>query len=71
MFAARARKNVENARLTLDSTKSRLISASAGRGMNPDIDSLSEEARVEIEKAEDDFVGQTEEAVSVMKNVRW
>jgi hypothetical protein len=29
----------------------------------------SEEAKVEIEQAEDEFVGQTEEAVGVMKNV--
>ncbi|KAI9368245.1 hypothetical protein BJX61DRAFT_232928 [Aspergillus egyptiacus] len=55
-----ARKNVENARLMLDSVK-----AKYGR----DLDSLSEEARSEIEQAEDEFVGQTEEAVSVMKNV--
>lgn len=32
---------------------------------------MSEEARVEIEQAEDEFVGQTEEAVGVMKNVRF
>lgn len=31
---------------------------------------LSEEARAKIEQAEDEFVGQTEEAVGVMKNVR-
>ena len=31
----------------------------------------SEESRVEIEQAEDEFVGQTEEAVGVMKNVRF
>ena len=29
----------------------------------------TEESRVEIEQAEDEFVGQTEEAVGVMKNV--
>ncbi|KAL4875304.1 BAR domain-containing family protein [Aspergillus karnatakaensis] len=59
MFAAKARKNVENARLMLDSVKAR----------HGDLDNLSEEARQEIEQAEDEFVGQTEEAVSVMKNV--
>ncbi|KAE8839154.1 hypothetical protein HRS9139_03537 [Pyrenophora teres f. teres] len=32
-------------------------------------DDLSEEARAKIEQAEDEFVGQTEEAVGVMKNV--
>ena len=38
--------------------------------MNPDDEtSLSDAARAEIEKAEDDFVNLTEEAVSVMKNV--
>lgn len=61
MFAAKARRNVENARLMLDSVKAR---------HSADLDNLSEEARSEIEQAEDEFVGQTEEAVSVMKNVR-
>ncbi|BCS18053.1 BAR domain-containing protein [Aspergillus puulaauensis] len=60
MFAAKARRNVENARLMLDSVKAR---------HSADLDNLSEEARSEIEQAEDEFVGQTEEAVSVMKNV--
>ncbi|KAL4987225.1 BAR domain-containing family protein [Aspergillus falconensis] len=60
MFAAKARKNVENARLMLDSIKAK---------HGGDLDNLSEEARSEIEQAEDEFVGQTEEAVSVMKNV--
>lgn len=64
MFAAKARKNVENARLMLDSVKASKKAAARG-----DLDSLSEEARAEIEQAEDEFVGQTEEAVSVMKNV--
>lgn len=64
MFAAKARKNVENARLMLDSVK-----ASKKAAANGDMDSLSDEARSEIEQAEDEFVGQTEEAVSVMKNV--
>lgn len=64
MFAAKARKNVENARLMLDSIKASKKAAAKG-----DLDSLSEDARAEIEQAEDEFVGQTEEAVSVMKNV--
>ncbi|RAK99210.1 BAR domain-containing protein [Aspergillus ibericus CBS 121593] len=64
MFAAKARKNVENARLMLDSVKASKKAAAKG-----DWDNLSEEARAEIEQAEDEFVGQTEEAVSVMKNV--
>lgn len=64
MFATKARKNVENARLTLDSVKAAKKAAAHG-----DLDNLSEEARQEIEQAEDEFVGQTEEAVSVMKNV--
>jgi hypothetical protein len=64
MFAAKARKNVENARLMLDSVKAK------HRTVEGDLDSLSDEARSEIEQAEDEFVGQTEEAVSVMKNVR-
>ncbi|KAK2732452.1 hypothetical protein FQN57_002637 [Myotisia sp. PD_48] len=63
MFATKARKNVENARLILDSTKA---AKGAGKG---DVDHLSEDARAEIEQAEDEFVGQTEEAVGVMKNV--
>ncbi|EEH18194.1 hypothetical protein PABG_00757 [Paracoccidioides brasiliensis Pb03] len=63
MFAAKARKNVENARLMLDSIK-------ASKGVSKgDLNHLSEEDRAEIEQAEDEFVGQTEEAVGVMKNV--
>ncbi|KAL2012555.1 hypothetical protein VTN00DRAFT_80 [Thermoascus crustaceus] len=64
MFATKARKNVENSRLMLDSIKASKKSAARG-----DLDNLSDEARAEIEQAEDEFVGQTEEAVSVMKNV--
>jgi Bin/amphiphysin/Rvs domain for vesicular trafficking len=70
-FATKARKSVENSRLMLDSTKAAKKSAIQGRGMNPDDEGhLSEEARAEIEAAEDEFVNQTEEAVGVMKNVR-
>ncbi|KAF2201557.1 hypothetical protein GQ43DRAFT_440492 [Delitschia confertaspora ATCC 74209] len=75
-FATRARKNVENARLSLDATKANakggvgfhLPGQPAGRkdGLEDDI---SEEQRAKIEQAEDEFVGQTEEAVGVMKNV--
>ena len=66
MFATRARKAVENARLSLDATKAK--AKTVGRGMNPDEASVSEEHRAEIEHKEDEFVGQTEEAVGVMKN---
>jgi hypothetical protein len=65
-FATKARRNVENSRLTLDSVKARKKAAAGG-----DLDNLTEDARAEIEQAEDEFVGQTEEAVSVMKNVRY
>jgi len=58
-FASRARKQVENARLTLDATKAKA----------KDQADISEDLRAEIESAEDEFVGQTEEAVGVMKNV--
>ncbi|RPA90893.1 hypothetical protein L873DRAFT_1716209 [Choiromyces venosus 120613-1] len=64
MFATKARKNVENARLSLDAAKSRVKSD----GVAED-ESLTEEQRVEVETAEDEFVGCTEEAVGVMKNV--
>ncbi len=73
-FAARARANVEKARLTLDAVKAKVKGTtwklggaqSAGAHDEPE---LSPEAQEEIEKAEDEFVTQTEEAVSVMKNV--
>lgn len=64
LFAAKARRNVENARLTLDSIKASKKAAAKG-----ELDNLSDDDRAEIEQAEDEFVGQTEEAVSVMKNV--
>ncbi|KAI1465899.1 BAR domain-containing protein [Daldinia caldariorum] len=73
MFATRARKNVEKARLTLDSVKARAKGTTWKIGQQPREDhhteELSAEAQEEIEKAEDEFVTQTEEAVSVMKNV--
>lgn len=67
MFATRARRAVENSRLVLDASKSKAKAANGGR-VNSD-DELTEEARAEIERKEDEFVGQTEEAVGVMKNV--
>lgn len=74
MFATRARKAVENSRLNLDATKANAkggafkLPGQPGRkdGLEEE---LSEEARAKIEQAEDEFVGQTEEAVGVMKNV--
>ena len=74
-FATRARKAVENSRLTLDATKAAArgpafsLPGQPPKKDNMD-DDLSEEARAKIEQAEDEFVGQTEEAVGVMKNVR-
>ncbi|KAI2638191.1 BAR domain-containing family protein [Xylaria nigripes] len=75
MFATRARRNVEKSRLTLDTVKSRVKGTTWKMGgMSPREGSLhneelSAEAQEEIEKAEDEFVTQTEEAVGVMKNV--
>lgn len=79
LFATRARKAVEKARLTLDAVKARVKGTTwrLGGGGSPrgadaghDEHELSPEAQEEIEKAEDEFVTQTEEAVGVMKNVR-
>ena len=78
LFATRARKAVEKARLTLDAVKARVKGTTwklAGGAASPrvaephDEHELSAEAQEEIEKAEDEFVTQTEEAVGVMKNV--
>jgi hypothetical protein len=75
MFATRARKGVENSRLMLDAAKARAKTGAGWKlpGSPPkdgqDEEIASEEARAEIEQAEDEFVGQTEEAVGVMKNV--
>lgn len=78
MFAQKARKNVENARLSFDAAKSR---TKPGVGMNfpgigggarqdtPEEEQLTDEQRAEVETAEDEFIGCTEEAVGVMKNV--
>lgn len=58
----------------LDAAKTRakggswkLPGQAAKEGQDEEI--ASEEAKAEIEAAEDEFVGQTEEAVGVMKNV--
>lgn len=66
--AGKKKRAVENARLSLDATKAK--AKTGGRGMNPDQDSINEEYRPQIEAKEDEFVGQTEEAIGVMKNVR-
>lgn len=75
-FAARARRNVENSRLMLDAAKAKSkttgwsLPGQAPKSPSfPEEGAISEEARLEIEQAEDEFVGQTEEAVGVMKNV--
>ncbi|KAF2996674.1 hypothetical protein E8E13_004293 [Curvularia kusanoi] len=73
-FATRARKQVENSRLSLDATKANAKGGAftlpgQARQASHGEDDLSEEARAKIEQAEDEFVGQTEEAVGVMKNV--
>jgi hypothetical protein len=65
MFATRARRGVENARLGLDATKSKGKSGGKGEEDLP----MSDELRAEVERKEDEFVGVTEEAVGVMKNV--
>ncbi|KAF1926429.1 meiotically up-regulated gene 64 protein [Didymella exigua CBS 183.55] len=73
-FATRARKQVENSRLSLDATKANAkggaftLPGQAPKQSHGEED-LSEEARAKIEQAEDEFVAQTEEAVGVMKNV--
>ncbi|KAH0022944.1 hypothetical protein KCU78_g5600, partial [Aureobasidium melanogenum] len=70
-FAQRARKNVENARLNLDATKARVkgINNPFNKAQSHSEENYTEAQRAEIEKAEDEFVNQTEEAVGVMKNV--
>jgi hypothetical protein len=74
-FATRARKNVENSRLSLDAVKAHAkgttfrIGGHAHNDQAHEEQELSPEAQEEVEKAEDEFVTQTEEAVGVMKNV--
>lgn len=81
MFATRARKGVEKSRLTLDAAKAKakgntwkipvpaVAAAQSPRADSHEEAEISPEAQEEIEKAEDEFVTQTEEAVGVMKNV--
>lgn len=75
MFATRARKAVENSRLNLDATKANVkggaFTLPGQKAQHPTVndEDLTEEQRAKIEQAEDEFVGQTEEAVGVMKNV--
>lgn len=69
-FASKARKNVENSRLLLDAAKARAKQRHhAGARNQRDGGEENDEARLDVEQAEDEFVSQTEEAVSVMKNV--
>ena len=56
---------MESARLGLDATKSKGKSGGKGEEELP----MSDELRAEVERKEDEFVGVTEEAVGVMKNV--
>ncbi len=74
-FATRARKNVEKSRLSLDAVKAHAkgttfkLGGHGAQAEGQEEQELSPEAQEEIEKAEDEFVTQTEEAVGVMKNV--
>ena len=70
MFATRARRGVESARLGLDATKAKGRKGTTV-GMSGEVEDLplSDEVRAEVERKEDEFVGVTEEAVGVMKNV--
>lgn len=65
-FATRARKGVDNARLVLDATKAKGKSSS---GADDGAVQMTEQQRADVEKREDEFVAQTEEAEGVMKNV--
>ena len=65
-FAQNARRNVENARLQLDATKGKGRNRVGEDGV---VGGISEGQRQQIEKQEDEFVAQTEEAEGVMKNV--
>ncbi|KAF9583437.1 hypothetical protein BGW38_009462 [Lunasporangiospora selenospora] len=59
-FAMKARRNVQNARLTLDSAKAQYKTTKPER---------SEAIRLEVEQAEDQFVAAVEEATTLMKAV--
>lgn len=65
-FAGNARKAVENARLSLDATKGKGRTKVGEDGV---VGGMSEGQRAEVERKEDEFVAQTEEAEGVMKNV--
>ena len=69
--AQRARKSVENARLHLDAIKAKARGGGFGKASaaQHSEEHYTEAQRAEIERAEDEFVNQTEEAVVVMKNV--
>ena len=71
MFATRARRGVESARLGLDAAKAKGKKGNQV-GLSGEVEELpmSDETRAEVERKEDEFVGVTEEAVGVMKNVR-
>lgn len=69
-FATKARKAVDNARLGLDAAKANAKAKSVG-ATEGDVGSPAiESARQEMEKREDEFVAQVEEAEGIMKNVR-
>ncbi|KAG0266754.1 hypothetical protein BG011_001213 [Mortierella polycephala] len=59
-FAMKARRNVQNARLSLDSAKAQYKTTRPER---------SEASRIEVEQAEDIFVAAVEEATTLMKTV--
>lgn len=61
---------MDNARLALDATKAKVSGGAGGQGA-PDEGEihLSEAQRAEVEKKEDEFVGETEEAEKVMRQV--
>jgi hypothetical protein len=58
-FAARARKTVYSTRLSLDAAKT------AAKNARPD---KADAARIDVERAEDEFVAAVEEATTVMKS---
>lgn len=61
---------MESARLGLDATKAKGRKGTTV-GMSGEVEELpiSDEVRADVERKEDEFVGVTEEAVGVMKNV--
>ena len=73
MFAARARKAVDTARLNLDAAKAKAgkggDAATSPTGGAAGESGVTEHARADLEKKEDEFVAQVEEAEGVMRNV--